>query len=490
MLREVESLRDRAQSLRIRPNRSVPTELTAYALSKGISLTGDQLAAARSVLSNTPTIVHAAHGVGKSLLAALLACWFFETHPHSIGLITAPVNRQIGEIIFKEMRRILRDCPHFAPKANSLFRTHDWWVNGYATSSGDAFQGKHSAGGVLILFDECTGIDQVFWDRAKTMAVANRPRHYFLGIGNPYTQSSPMYMESQTGLYNVIRMSALTHPNVVERREVVPGAVTHETVLRRLASDCREAEPHELHKSFEFEGRRYVAENPMFSIQILGDYPSQSDYSLWSDADLESLGRPIGDDASYRVAIGCDVARYGTNATVMCVRRGPNVVHMERHMGYSVVQTAARLKELANKWQTKGHGGTQVPIMIDGTGIGGGVCDLRGTGSSTYNFIEVHNGGRPSEDEELYVPNLRSELWIRARDLARNGKVSISMLPQKDRDALVNELRLPRFSVDNRGRTVLEKKEQISRRLGTSPDLADAFALACMVPKKSYESHF
>ncbi len=442
------------------------------------------------MLTNRPTIVEAAHSVGKSMLAALLACWFFETHPHSIGMVTAPVSRQINEIIFKEMRGILSGCPFFAPKASSLQRSHDWWVKGLATSSGDAFQGKHSPGGILIIFDEASGIEDVFWQRAHSMFEAGRTNHYFLGISNPYTRSCPMWVESQTGRYNVLRMSALDHPNVVERREVVPGAISFNTISERVRADCRPAEPHEGHLAFEFDGSMWVSENPLFDVQVLGLYPRQSDYSLWSDSDLESLTRPIRDDAAFRVAIGCDVARYGSCATVMAVRRGPNLVHVESHHGYSILQTANRLKELANRWQTKGHPGTQVPIYIDGTGVGGGVCDLAGTGQSRYRFIEVNNAQRPSDEMDLYVPNKRTELWINLRDLARNGRISIAMLPNETRQALLSELRLPEFRIDGRGRTVLESKDRISERLGSSPDLADAMTLAFIPERRTYESHF
>lgn len=468
----------------------VPKSIDEYARSKGYILTPDQLNGFNAILSNRPTIIEAAHSVGKSMMAAMLACWFFETHPNAIGMITAPVNRQIGEIIFKEMRRILKNSPYFAPKANSLFRSHDWWVTGIASSSGDAFQGKHSAGGILIIFDECTSVDKVFWERAHTMFESGKKNHYFLGIGNPYTQSSPMYMESQNGKYNVVRMSALTHPNVVNKKEIIPGAISYETVAYRLQKECRIAYDQDMHRAFEFEGKWYVSENPLFDVQILGKYPLQADWSLWSESDLFNLQLPIQDDLSYKVVIGCDVARYGSARSVFCVRRGPNIIHLEAHKGFSIVQTSNKIKEIANKFQTKGFDPTHVPCYIDGTGIGAGVVDLAGTAATKYNFLEVNNSMKPSEDFETYVPNMRSELWINFRDLARKKQVSISYLNRELQLELLKELRLPEFSIDTKGRTVLEPKDKITQRLGMSPDLADAVSLACIIPKKQYESHF
>lgn len=285
-------------------------------------------------------------------------------------------------------------------------------------------------------------------------------------------------------------MSALTHPNVINKKEIVAGAISYETVIDRLKTECRPAFEQDMYRAFEFEGKWYVSENPLFDVQILGKYPAQADYSLWSESDLYNLQLPIADDPAYKVVIGADIARYGSARSVFCVRRGPNIVHMEAHKGFSIVQSANKIKELANKWQTKGFDATLVPCYIDGTGIGAGVVDLKGTGATTYNFLEVNNSMKPTEEFETYVPNMRSELWINFRDLARKKQVSIGYLDRPMQLELIKELRLPEFSIDTKGRTVLEPKDKITKRLGCSPDLADAVALACIIPKKHYESHF
>ena len=47
---------------------------------------------------------------------------------------------------------------------------------------------------------------------------------------------------------------------------------------------------------------------------------------------------------------------------------------------------------------------------------------------------------------------------------------------------LVGELSAPRYGFDARGRMALEKKEDMAKRLGRSPDLADALALTFALP--------
>lgn len=438
-------------------------------------------------MTNRPVIVESAHSVGKSLLAALLCCWFFDTHKNGIGLVTAPTNRQIGEIIFKEMRRIKGFSKDFAPKANRLERNAMHWVHGFSPQNGDSFQGKHSPGGILIVFDEAAGVDQIFWERAHSMFESGKKSHYCLMIGNPYDKSSPMYLESLTGRYKIERMSALSHPNVVHNREIVPGAITYQTVKERIELDCRIADEHEIDKSFQFEGKNYISQNPLFNTQILGQYPDQSDFSLYSEQDLQNLLLPIKDDPNYLVAIGADIARYGSCSTVLSVRRGPNLIEIVSVKGYSILQTANKIKELCNKYATKNQIATKIPCQIDGSGLGAGVIDLKGSGTSVYNFIEVINNKKASEDIETYVNGKRSEIWVRARDLARQKRISIAMLPKVQQEALLMELRMPQFTVNNASQIVLESKEKIMKRLGKSPDLADSFGLACLLPQPTYE---
>lgn len=487
-IQQVEALKLQALKLQSRrQSTACPTNIIDYAKFRGITLTEDQIRVLNSVLTNRPVIVESAHSVGKSLLAALLCCWFFDTHQNAIGLVTAPTNRQIGEIIFKEMRRIKGFCKEFAPKANRLERNAMHWVHGFSPQNGDSFQGKHSPGGILIVFDEAAGVENTFYERAHSMFESGKANHYFLAIGNPYNKSSPMYLESLTGRYIVERMSALNHPNVVHKREVIAGAITYQTVKERLDLDCRPADQHELDKSFKFENKNYISQNPLFDVQILGRYPAQSDFSLYSEQDLENLTQPLKDDPSYLVAIGCDVARYGSCSTVFTVRRGPNIIELVSVKGYSILQTANKLKELCNKYGTKSLPPTKIPCQIDGSGLGAGVIDLKGTGTSTYNFIEVINNKKASEDIETYVNGKRSEIWVRARDLARQKRLSIAMLPKMQQEALLMELRMPEFVVNNASQIVLESKEKIIKRLGKSPDLADSFGLACLLPQPTFE---
>lgn len=109
--------------------------------------------------------------------------------------------------------------------------------------------------------------------------------------------------------------------------------------------------------------------------------------------------------------------------------------------------------------------------FIDGTGLGSGVFDrLRERGYGKRIRL-VHFGGKPM-DEEKYK-NKRAEMWDLTREwLTDDGGAEIP-----DDDTLHRHLCAPTYKHDSNDRLLLEKKEEIKKRLGFSPDGGDALGL-------------
>ena len=73
----------------------------------GVHLWSLQREVAISVRDNKNTAVKAGHGVGKSLLAAVLICWWIDTrYPNAFVASTAPSNAQISAILWREIRKL------------------------------------------------------------------------------------------------------------------------------------------------------------------------------------------------------------------------------------------------------------------------------------------------------------------------------------------------------------------------------------------------
>ena len=110
-------------------------------------------------------------------------------------------------------------------------------------------------------------------------------------------------------------------------------------------------------------------------------------------------------------------------------------------------------------------------IAVDEIGIGRGVVDsLEEEG---YYGVGVNVAER-SRDPERYH-NLRAELWYNFREMLDPDKEPIALPPD---DELLSELASVKYKVDARGAIQIESKEDMKKRLGHSPDRADAAVLA------------
>ena len=228
-------------------------------------------------------LVRSAHNQGKTYLCAVIASWFHDHFIPSEVLISAPVAQQIRDGVFKELRRIRVGDPNWMPKANRLEKSASHYIQGLTAQKADAFQGRHSAGGLCILFDEASGIEPVFWERAESMLSASKENCLWFCIFNPYDASSPAYFAENNPDWKVFHLSALDHPNVAYKQDLIAGAINYEYVANRIKNECRSPQDGEEGEPgyFEFEGRGYMVEDPLFDVQVLGRYPTKAINSVW-----------------------------------------------------------------------------------------------------------------------------------------------------------------------------------------------------------------
>jgi phage terminase large subunit len=160
--------------------------------------------------------------------------------------------------------------------------------------------------------------------------------------------------------------------------------------------------------------------------------------------------------------IGVDVARYGSDATAFALWDGPRL---------DGVQTVRNLDTMAVADHVAGLIATHEPkrVCVDVIGIGSGVVDkLRKDG---HRAVEGVNVGAGSRDPDKFK-NLRAELFWRFRESLQRGEMSLP----NDRD-LFEELMQLRYFYLGTGALQIESKEDMRKRLGRSPDRADAVVL-------------
>lgn len=162
--------------------------------------------------------------------------------------------------------------------------------------------------------------------------------------------------------------------------------------------------------------------------------------------------------------IGVDVARYGDDKTAIARRRGRQAYRIQSYGKLNTVQVANLVVSII-------HEENPARVNIDEGGVGGGVIDILYDRGYDY-VVRPVNFGEVAQEQERYV-NRRAEMWGRLKDWL-TAELPVSLV---DCEGLSEDLTAPCKSFDKLGRLIIEKKDDIKKRLGRSTDVGDALAL-------------
>lgn len=449
----------------------------------GVTWWHKQIAIARSLLIPPyRTLVKACHKVGKTHLAGGLVNWWYDSFDPGLVLTTAPTDRQVRDLLWKEVRVQRGPLGGFrGPQMPRLESAADHFAHGFTARDGDSFQGHHSPH-TLLLFDEAVGVAPEFWETAESMFNEGSA---WLAIFNPTDTSSQAYLEELSGGWHVISLSVLEHPNIAAelagRPPPFPSAIRLsrvDTLIRKWCRPLDGSSPRATDIEWPPQSGQWWRPGPIAEARLLGRWPSQATNTVWSDAAFIAAETMIfPEPTSLPCEIGCDVARFGDDFTEIHVRRGPVSLHHEAVNGWSTAETAGRLKQLANEYGRRcGTEGRQIVVKVDDDGVGGGVVDQR----EDYAFVGL-SAASAAIDAEGY-PNRRSELWFAVAERAADGDLSLVHIPAETRRELRRQAMAPTWLLDGRGRRVVEDKAITKRRIKRSPDGMDALNLAYAPP--------
>ena len=162
--------------------------------------------------------------------------------------------------------------------------------------------------------------------------------------------------------------------------------------------------------------------------------------------------------------ISCDVARLGNDKTVIMVWDGLRVMDIITYDKNTVTDI---IKEIKN--QCVIHSIPNSKVVIDQDGVGGGVKDGIG-GSKGFT-----NGSKALRGENYQ--NLKTQCYFKLAEMINSNKIYIE--DQKYKDLIIEELEIiKRDKVDkDQQKLAIEGKEIQKRKLGRSPDFADALMM-------------
>lgn len=431
-------------AMQLDPMWFLDTFLGAFAWSK-------QREVIKSVRDHQRTAVRSGHGLGKTRLAAYAVLWFLNAYPNSKVITTAPTWTQVEKQLWREIRAVHTKAQ--VPLGGKLLLTElqmddEWFAMGLSTDEPERFSGYH-AEHILVVVDEASGVSEEIYEAAEGYLTTEGAR--LLLIGNPTQVSGQFYQafHRERALWNCIHISVFDSPNFTE--EQVPPDVKAKLTTQAWVEDKK---------------AKWGEGTPMYDVRVLGNFPSQSDNTVFSLADVEqaqdnemSVTRQIDPGV-----VACDVARFGSDETVITVRHGDKIRLGATYVGKDTQDTAGRVikaaKNLAN------HCEHFPKIVIDDDGVGGGVTDaIRAQGYSVIPF----RGGETAIESDEY-PNAKSELWFTAASQIVNCDLD-------DDEQLAADLTCVQYKFDSRGRRCVERKDEVKKRLGRSPDRADSVLL-------------
>lgn len=195
-----------------------------------------------------------------------------------------------------------------------------------------------------------------------------------------------------------------------------------------------------------------------------GEYLSQADNAVMSRIAVhEAMEREVDETGDYQIAV--DVARYGSDSSIISMRKGLKLRELKEYKNMSLVELCGHIEVMAGN----NHNMT---IKVDETGVGGGVVDI--LQSRGYkNVIGINFGSKPQDTDKF--ADLPSEMWC---------TFPISDVSLLNDSGLFHELTDRRFSYDHKARRVVESKDSYkSRNNGKSPDKADSVLMLFYEPK-------
>lgn len=420
---------------------------------------------ANSIVENKKTAVKSCHGVGKTYLAALVICWWIDVHADDEVMVvtTAPTDHQVKKILWQYIRRIhrtygLRGTVSEAAEWKSGARDFIAYGRKPADANISAFQGAHIKY-LLAVIDEAGGVPQSIWDGVDSITTMDTNR--ILAIGNPDdpgTEFGNIFLRQQDHSgYHRITISAFDSPNFTDEHDELPKSLTEQLVSRAWVEEKQQ--------SWGVTDRRYKS-------KVLGEFPEQSFDALFT---AQTLAR--GQDATILPAedaplvLGCDVARFGTDLSVVASNVGGVCGIVDSWAKLDTVETARRIHDHAIRLGAR-------EVRVDGVGVGAGVVDqLTKIPQRNYQVIEVNGGAQSPDPTQWY--NYRAFLYDNLRDLMHKQQISIPEPTGADDPAQIvqDELGGVRYRF-LRGAMLIESKDEIRKRGGKSPDYADALTYA------------
>ena len=187
--------------------------------------------------------VRSCNGSGKTFTAALATIWWLMAHDEAIVVTTAPTERQVKQLLWREIRKIhFQNQDLIGGKITStrLELNNQRFAFGFSTNTAERFQGFHHQN-ILIVVDEASGVHEFIFD--AILGAMSTKNSKMLMIGNPTALAGTFYNAFHKNRQNwkTIHISAFDTPAFQNHKSTRTLPNLPLPLLRRTETDpCAE----------------------------------------------------------------------------------------------------------------------------------------------------------------------------------------------------------------------------------------------------------
>lgn len=393
--------------------------------------------------------VASGHGIGKSALVAWLILWAISTMEDTKGVVTANTENQLKTKTWSELakwHRLFLGKPLFKYTATAIFSIdpeHEktWRIDmvPWSERNTEAFAGLHNQGKrILVVFDEASAIPDIIWEVTEGALTDKDTQILWFVFGNP-TRNTGRFREC---------FSKFRHRWINKQIDSRTAKVTNKEQINKWIED-------------------YGIDSDFIKIRVLGQFPSASDRQFIPSTMVDAARLREYKEHQYKFApiiITCDPAWYGGDETVIALRQG--LVFMILKVlprNDNDFEVAGYIAEAEDQYKADA-------VIID-QGYGTGIYSAGKTMRREWILVNFGSGsGR------LDCLNKRAEMWYLTREWLKEG----GSIPSDQ--VLYDDLIGPEYTINLKGKLVLESKADMKARGIPSPNRADALVLSFAVP--------
>ena len=400
--------------------------------------------------------VSSGRGIGKSALVGWLILWMLTTRIGSSVIVSANSESQLKSVTWAELIKwsaMLINSHWWEVSATKLVPaqwvcelverdlkkgTRYWAAEGklWSAENPDSYAGVHNQDGMMLIFDESSGIPNPIWEVGAGFFTENTPNRFWLAFSNP-RRNEGYFFEC----FNAKR--AFWNTRTVDARTVEDtDKAVYEQIIAEYGEDSSQAK-----------------------VEVYGEFPSAGEDQFISPVLVQdAMDRPKWKDVTAPIVMGVDPARGGADSTVILVRQGRDIVAIKRYSGEDTMAIVGRVIEAIEEFK---------PIMtvIDEGGLGYGILDR--LTEQRYKVRGVNFGNKAKQS--IAFGNKRAEMWNDMRNWLKTASIPEDRQLKAD---LIGPMKRPNSS----GTIFLEGKKEMRSRGLASPDAADALCVTFAFP--------